>query len=193
MKVVELTIRIDENTSSYPGDPGPKIEQISKLGSQSWNMKRFSFNSHFATHIDAPAHMVEGGKSLDKLPPETFAGEGVVLDACNPDLSLVKEGDIVFFCACEEETEYYEDKLVISLEVANELVKKKVKLVGFDLPGPDYPPFELHKLFFSHDIPMVENLTNLKKLTNTRCTLIALPLYVKDSDGSPCRALAMLD
>ena len=108
--------------------------------------------------------------------------------------TLVKEGDIVFFCTCnEDEPEYYEDKLAISKEVAQNLVEKKIKMVGFDLPGPDFPPYELHNLFFKHNIPIVENLVNLKQITNKRCQLFALPLFIKDSDGAPCRAIAVFD
>ncbi len=194
MKLVELSVRIDENTSVYPGDPKPKIERTETLETVGWNVKRFTFNSHFATHIDAPYHMLKDGKKLDGLPLETFAGAGVILDACKPKLSLVKEGDIVFFCTCNEvEQEYYEDKLAITKETAQALVNKKIKMVGFDLPGPDFPPYELHTLFFKNNIPIVENLVNLKKLINTRCKLFALPLFIRDSDGAPCRAIAVLD
>lgn len=194
MRIVELSIRIDENTPVYPGDPKPIIERTSKLEDMGWNVRRFTFNSHFATHIDAPYHMLKEGKKLDELPIETFAGQGVILDACDPKLSLVKGGDIVFFCTCrEEKQEYYEDKLAISKEVAQALIDKKIKMVGFDLPGPDFPPYELHNLFFKNSIPIVENLVNLKKLINKRCRLFALPLFIKDSDGAPCRAIAVLD
>jgi kynurenine formamidase len=194
MKVVELTIRIDENTPVYPGDPKPVIESTGTFEDLGWNARRFTFNSHFATHIDAPYHMLKDGKKLDELPLETFAGAGVVLDACNPKISLVKKGDIVFFCTCnEKEQEYYEDKLAITKETAQAIIDKKIRMVGFDLPGPDFPPYELHHLFFGNNIPIVENLVNLKKLINKRCSLFALPIFLKDSDGAPCRAIAVLD
>jgi kynurenine formamidase len=194
MKIVELSVRIDENTPVYPGDAKPKIERAGKFEDLGWNVKRFTFNSHFATHIDAPYHMLKDGKKLDELPLETFAGPGVILDASKPKLSLVKEGDIVFFCTCNnEEQEFYEDKFAIPKDVAQKLIDKKIRMVGFDLPGPDFPPYELHNLFFKNNIPIAENLVNLKSLINTRCKLYALPLFIRDSDGAPCRAIAILD
>ena len=193
MKVIDLSMIIDENTPVYPGDPKPVIERFGSYEELGWNLKRFTFNSHFATHIDAPYHMLKDGKKLDELPVETFIGPGVVLDASNPDLSLVKEGDIVFFCTCNiKKQEYYEDRLVITKETAEFLIKKGIKMVGFDVPDPDYPPYELHRLFFKNNIPIVENLMNLHSIINKRCILSALPLYIRDSDGAPCRAVAVL-
>jgi kynurenine formamidase len=40
---------------------------------------------------------------------------------------------------------------------------------------------------------VVEYLTNLDQIGAPRCTFIALPLPVEGADGSPVRAVAMVD
>src|SRR6202167_6595782 len=35
---------------------------------------------HAGSHVDAPEHMVKGGKQLHELPIETFAGDAVIAD-----------------------------------------------------------------------------------------------------------------
>jgi kynurenine formamidase len=190
MKVIDLTMHISEDTPVYSGDPKPRIEQLTTFSKHGWNSKMLSFTSHFGTHMDAPFHMLEKGKKLDEFPPETFFGEGIVLDSKNPDLDAVKEGDIIFFYSSSKND--YVGEPTLSMELARELVRKKVKMVGLDSFGPDVPPYEIHKLFFSNDILLVENLINLKEIVGKRCTFYVFPLKIKDADGAPCRAIAIL-
>ena len=111
-------------------------------------------------------------------------------------LDRVKEGDIVFFLTPHSdkvyENYYFTSNPVLTQKTAQELVDKKIKMVGFDSPTPDNDPYTLHKLFFRHDILIVENLVNLKKFAGKRFQCIVLPLKIKDGDGAPCRVIGML-
>ncbi len=62
MRIIDLSILIDERTPVYPGDPKQDIKQIATIEKEGWNEKRITFNSHFSTHIDAPFHMLKDGK-----------------------------------------------------------------------------------------------------------------------------------
>ena len=77
--IIDLTMPIDERTPSFPGEVSQKIEQVATIENNGWNVKRLCINSHFSTHIDAPVHMIEGGKSLSDYPMDKFIGEAVVL------------------------------------------------------------------------------------------------------------------
>ncbi len=71
-RIVDLTMPINKDTPNYPGDPLPKIRDIATIKSSGWNEKRISFNTHFATHIEAPYHMLEEGKKLSDYSVEIF-------------------------------------------------------------------------------------------------------------------------
>jgi kynurenine formamidase len=190
MKVFDLTMLISPDTPVFPGDPKPEIEQLTNFSEDGWNSKKLSFPSHFGTHIDAPYHMTEDGKKLEQFPPESFFGTGVVLNAKAPDLELVEKGDIVFFFTDPKKEFVGEPSL--SIETTQALVRKKVKMIGLDSSSPDVSPFHVHKILFENNILLVENLVNLRQLLGKRCTFYVLPLKIKDSDGAPCRAIAII-
>jgi kynurenine formamidase len=185
MTVIDLTMSLDE-AHAYPGEPEPGMSGLATLDKEGWNSTQLTLTSHSGTHIDAPYHLLPEGKRLGDFPLETFMGEGIVLDirSGEPDLSNVKEGDIVLFCAGEDG--------ILDESTALSLIEKKVKMVGVDSPSPDKPPFTVHKLLLKNDILIVENLFNLERLLGKRCMLYILPLKFGGADGAPCRAVAVL-
>lgn len=40
---------------------------------------------HVGTHMDAPLHMIGGGKKMDEINPERFIGKGVLIDVRGKD------------------------------------------------------------------------------------------------------------
>jgi len=88
------------------------------------------------------------------------------------------------------------------------LVARGVKAVGYDyppdhctrdtLPGPKRrkparAEYTTHASFFARGITVIEYLTNLDAIGAARCRFLALPLRIEGSDGSPVRAIAMVD
>jgi len=202
MKIFDLSMPIDERTPVFPGDPKQEIKQTATIQSNGWNEKRITFNTHFSTHIDAPFHMLEDGKKLNDFPMETFLGDAIVIDARNqqeikPSLDEVKPNDIVFFHTEHTKKAYsedfFKDNPVIPVETAQQLIDKNIKIVGLDSFTPDNEPFETHKLFFKHDILIVENLVNLDKLVGKRFKCTILPLNITDADGAPCRVIGITE
>jgi kynurenine formamidase len=93
------------------------------------------------------------------------------------------------------------------LSGAEWLVARGVKAVGYDYP-PDFcirtstfePGVKLapedhvtHYVFFPRGITVIEYLTNLDGIGVPRCQFMALPLKIEGSDGSPVRAIALVD
>lgn len=87
------------------------------------------------------------------------------------------------------------------------LIRRKAKAVGYDYP-PDYsiqtmifePEKRLsredhttHHAFFPAGIAVVEYLTNLDQIGAPRCRFFALPLPIEGADGSPVRAIAIVE
>ena len=67
-----------------------------------------------------------------------------------------------------------------------------VKIIGLDSFTPDKEPFETHKLLFTKNICIVENLVNLKQLVGKKFECTILPLKLANADGAPCRVVAKL-
>lgn len=155
--------------------------------------------THVGTHIDAPAHMLARGKSLDQFPLERFSGRGVYIKIeGNFDLEGVRtvpltKDDIVLFDTGMSNT-YYESRYFheyppLTEVIANYLVEREVKMVGVDMCSVDYSPFPVHKILLEHEILIIENLTNLSKLQGKNFTIHAFPLPLQ-LDASPTRVLA---
>jgi len=199
MAIIDLTLSITDKLPVFPGDKSPSIEPAATIANQGWNALRYSFGTHFATHIDAPFHMLEDGKKLTDFPPEAFLGEAIVIDVrgqaiIQDQLENVREGDFVFFHTGHIHNifgNYFEGNPVISPETAQLLVNKKVRIVGLDSFTPDGAPYNEHKLFFSNDILIVENLVGLETLTKERFEVIIAPLKIDNADGAPCRVFAL--
>lgn len=201
MKIVDLSVPIDDRTPVYPGDPKQEIKQIAHFDEQGWNEHRLTFNTHFSTHIDAPYHMIKDGKKLNEYPLDKLIGEGVVLDVREGfDLdvlndSRIKKDSIVLLWTGQTKklySGYFEGAAFIPKEFAEKLVKLKVKAICLDSFSPDEPPFEVHKILLKHDILIVENLTNMDKLED-KFRIFILPLKLENTDGAPCRVIALLD
>jgi len=204
MKVVDLTHPISENTPVYPGDPMVQIKTSSEIGKDGYADHLVSFGTHVGTHMDAPAHMIPGGKKLGQFPIEKFVGSGTLIDVSkkkqidNTSISNVKirEGDIVLFYTGWDskylDSQYFTEYPLLTESLARELVTKKVKIVGTDTCSPDKAPFSVHKILLGNEILIIENLTNLQKLTNKNFIVYALPL-ASNLDGAQTRAIAVYE
>lgn len=202
MEIFDLTMPIDERTPVIPGDLRQEIKQVATVSQDGYSKKRFSFDSHFSTHIDAPYHMLENGKKLTDYPIETFVGDAVVIDVCgqamiDDPLDQVRPRDIVFFFTGHSDKayqkDYFETSPVLSPAVAQKLIDKKVKIVGIDSWSPDRAPYEIHKMLFPAEIMILENVINLAPLNGKRFQCFIAPLKIQDGDGAPCRVIGVIE
>ncbi len=201
MTFIDLTVRLNEDTPVYPGDPKTKIVPAGVLENDGYADHFISIGTHVGTHIDAPAHMVAGGATLEKIPVSQFVGRGRYIKVQNKEFRLqdleaasIQSGDIVLFHTGLAESYdkpeiYFEDYPAIPESVAKYLIDKKISMVGMDMCSPDHPDFPIHKLLLGNGILIIENLTNLGKLANIEFTVYALPLNL-EVDGSPARVIA---
>jgi len=200
--IIDLTVKLDDNTPVYPGDPKPVFKAASQFETVGYEDYLIFVGNHVGTHIDAPSHMIKGGKTLDKININTFFGNGICVNT-GKDINLEKfkqssisDGDIILIRTDMSEVyfekEYYEEYPAIPKDVAAYLVEKKVKMVGVDMGSVDYEPFPVHKMFLQNEILIIENLTNLKALKSKEFKVFALPLNLT-IDGSPARVIAEID
>lgn len=201
MTFIDLSVPLTEKTPVYPGDPVTKIEQAGVLETSGYEDHYVSVGTHVGTHIDAPAHMIKGGKTLNQVELDRFIGRGVYIKV-DKEITLDKvktvdigDGDIVLFHTgmsdVYHQKEYYDNYPAISETVANYLVSKRVKMVGVDMCSVDHEPFPVHKIFLGNGALIIENLTNLSQLDGKKFKVYALPISLQ-IDGAPARVIAEL-
>lgn len=197
-----MSVLINNDTPVYPGDLKTKITQEGSLERDGYQDHYVSIGTHAGTHIDAPSHMIAGGKNIDQLSLDNFCGKGVYVNV-GKEISLekikevdIREGDIVLLHTGMSEVyhkpEYYDTYPDISEEIARYLVDKKIKIIGVDMCSIDHEPFPAHKIFLKNRILIIENLTNLEKLSGKEFRVYAFPLKL-ELDGSPMRVVAKIN
>lgn len=200
----DLTHTFTPNMPVYPGDPSPQLKQCAFLAKDGFNDFQISTGMHVGTHMDGPLHMLANGQPLYALPPERFFGKGRLIDARNQqtinatllhDKQILK-GDIILvmtgFYKKFGTPEYYKSYPEISEEFAQKMVDLGVSIVGIDTPSLDRAPFAIHKLLLSHEILIIENLTNLEHLLEAKnVNITALPAKFQ-TESAPVRVVANL-
>jgi kynurenine formamidase len=196
--IIDLSVELNENTPAYPGDPKIGLRQSAAYTSEGYLGHSIELGTHTGTHIDAPAHMIEGGPTLGGLSLETFTGVGKLVKGFSKeaiDAAGISAGDSVLFDTGTSERyydpSYFTDYPVMTEGIADYLVEKGAKMVGVDTCSvDDAEGFPVHKKLLAAGIPIIENLTNLAALQGKTFQLVAMPLKV-NLDGAPIRAFAV--
>jgi kynurenine formamidase len=207
--VLDLTHTIAEGMPVYPGTEPPTLRQANTVEKDGFAEKLVSMYSHTGTHIDAPAHMLASGPTLDRMGVDHFVGKAVVIDVAGQAMiekafleaqaCLLEGCDFALFHTGWSEywgqNSYFSDFPVLSLEAARWLSCRGLKGVGFDAISVDpvgSTDFANHFVFFQSGMISVENLTNLGPLVAKTFLFACLPLKLEEADGSPVRAVAIL-
>jgi len=81
MILYDLSHVIREGMPLYPGDPPPRVRRLSSIDEgAALTTSTLELPCHVGTHVDAPAHFLEGGRMLSDYTVEAFGGPAVVLD-----------------------------------------------------------------------------------------------------------------
>jgi len=87
MPIWDVTLPLSDETPLYPGDPPFLLDMYRRLADGAGsNNSRLSMGSHNGTHIDAPLHFIDGGGSVDLIPPEALVGPCAVVNCGQADL-----------------------------------------------------------------------------------------------------------
>ena len=176
MKIIDLSQSLSDGMDVYPGDPEVHIKQIHSLDKEGWRLRYLQFSSHIGTHADAFAHMDETGQTIDNVPIERYIGETrvVALGQSFPqNIGLAfKEGKLALSLF-----EKIQSALPLFVVVGN-----KAEL-----------DVELERKLLQSGILTITDLINMDALpTDKSFTFYGVPLKIKDGDGSPIRAFAIV-
>lgn len=212
MKTVDLTRVIAPDMPVFPGDGAPVFRAAGEYERDGFRETALTLTTHTGTHIDAPAHVIPGGATLDRLPVSRFCGRAAVLDCEGPGAGGLVTMETVRRCPAAEEAEfilirtgweklwgraeYFGDYPVLDEAAARWLTATRKKGVGLDVMSLDPirdATLNLHHIVLGGGVLVIENLCNLARLPGGLFTFCAFPLNIADADGSPVRAVAVLD
>ncbi|MDD5758863.1 MAG: cyclase family protein [Desulfobulbaceae bacterium] len=208
MQIIDLTHPISPDISIFPGDEAPIITDTATIANCGYQTKQLTLSSHTGTHIDAPAHLISGAKTLDQFPAHHFVGRALVLNCLDiaGEISLShlerhiagqKAEFILLLTGWDRhwQTEAYCHNFpVLSIEAAKWLAALELKGVGIDclsIDHPDSTELANHHRFLEKEIVIIENLTNLACMPSTISQLYCLPLLISASDAAPARVIAV--
>ena len=206
MPIYDITVPIRPGMPVYEGDPDVDIQAWSALAKgDSANVSFLHFGAHTGTHVDAPAHFIEGARKIDALSLEMLIGPARVVRV--PD--DVDEIDCDFLAGCDlDQVErvlfhtrnsnfwsegFRKDFTHLLPEAAQRLVEMGIKLVGTDYLSIEKfhsGHHRTHLTLLSNDVVIVEGL-NLGDVAAGDYELICLPLKIADGagDGAPARVV----
>ncbi|MDE2399528.1 MAG: cyclase family protein [Patescibacteria group bacterium] len=204
MKIIDISLPLNNQTPIYPENVPLSVSMHHAMPKYSTQLSAITFGSHTGTHIDAPAHCLVGGLTLDQIPLETLIGPCRVLDfsqnqsECVTQEMLqsknVKKGERVLLKtknSIRGFKEFYKDFVYLDGDGADYLAGLGVLLVGIDSlsikksGGPDSRP---HTALLSKNIPIIEGL-NMSTVIEGEYKLICLPLNFTGIEGAPARAV----
>ena len=163
----------------YSGDIRPEYVRVRSFSNgDDSNATEFRMNAHNATHIDAPYHRFDDGKTVDKLSLDACFGECEVISYENKERIANTDSKRILFSNCE----------CIDEATARTLVNKGVVFVGGE--GLSIGNCEVHNILLGADIVVLEG-ARLSAVPEGKYLLSAAPINLGGSDGAPCRALLM--
>ena len=210
MKFIDLTHPLVHGQQTFPSDPKLSIIPHGTVETMKYNISQISMASHQGTHLDAMFHFIEDGRTIDRMPLEWFYGPACVLripkkpreeitvaDFEPFEQLLTPDARIIYETGWHREfgrPHFFTDFPSLTQEAARYLVARKIRLLGMDTPTPSRDWYEVHHILLElpAEVVIVESLARLDQLPD-RFTFIGFPLLFQGRDGSPIRAVGLIE
>lgn len=213
MKIIDISLPINNKTVVYPNNPAVQIETVAKIPENSSQLSKITFGSHTATHIDAPSHTIQDGENIETYSLENFIGPAKVFDFSylNPGELIkvsdfekaaenlsVEAGDRILVKTSNSNrgfAEFYDDFVALDGDCADWLAEKNIALFGIDylsIKQRGSSDNRAHNSLLNKKIPIVEGL-NLKEVSAGKYQLFCPPLKLDGLDGAPARAVLVIN
>lgn len=177
----------------YPGDPSPERNVVMSIkNGDIINLTAFSMCAHNGTHVDAPYHFFENGRTIDKTDLDKFVGYAYVCEHSGDITADDAESILKAAEACDERSSQrilVKGDAVLTEDGAKVFAEAGIKLFGNESQtvGPHDAPMAVHLIMLSAEIVLLEGI-RLSEVPAGKYLLHAAPLNLSGADGSPCRA-----
>ena len=220
--IIDLTHTLEDNIPSFDLNCGfvqeIKSDYSDCTGEVKFRINQLKIENGIGTHVDAPAHCIPGGLSIEKLAFENLVVPCVVIDVSKSvherysvsvediktfeiEYGEITEGQFVMIRTGWEmywnDKEKYHNNYIfpsISKEASLYLLERGIAGIGIDTLSPDRPEdgYPVHKAILSSGKYIVENAANLQDLPIVGSFIVILPLKIKDATEAPVRLIGLI-
>jgi arylformamidase len=210
VRVVDLSHHYEDGMPIFPGLTDPSFTPIARVEQDGYAMSEYHLLNHIGTHVDAPAHQIAGGDTLDDIALERLVTDAVTIDVSRrppgaigadelaPELDRVRSGDIVFLYSDNGRNwgseAYWTGWSYPDADAARALIERGISAIGFDGPSADpvdSTTYDLHRVWLGAGRMIIENVTNLERLPR-RVQVVVAPMKVREANGAPARIFAFV-
>lgn len=207
MKIFDISLTLSPDLPIWPGDVPFELEQVESMDAGAdANVSRLSAGVHIGTHVDAPHHFVNDGRTVEQLSLDVLVGPCYVIQLPDGVESITTEAldrlsfpentrRILFGTSNSRfwsrgETKFQEDFVAVTEDGAEWLVGHGIQLVGVDYlsvaPYRDSTP--THRVLLQAGVIVLEGL-DLSAVPRGFYDLYCLPLKLLGAEGAPARAI----
>jgi len=186
MKLYDITQELFAS-EVYPGDVPPTYERILMIKEGApCNLTILNMCAHNGTHLDAPYHFYDEGKTIEQLDLSKCIGNCTVVDFdTQPNGEQIQR-----ILENSEKRLLIKGTAVVTLEIAKLFTQYHMELIGVEgqSVGPVDAPMEVHLELLGKEVVLLEGL-RLNQVPEGNYLLSAAPIKMGGSDGAPCRAV----
>ncbi len=190
MKIIDITQPVFSGVT-FPGDPKPESQRVKKISEGSdYNLTVFKMCAHNGTHVDAPCHFIDGGRTIDEMPIDIYVGDCYV--ARHDGRVTARDAEEIMKsarAAGAADRILISGDAVVSPEAAEVFRDAGIRLIGNESQsvgaGAETKP--VHVTLLGAGITLLEGI-RLAGVEDGKYFLSCAPLKLEGSDGCPVRA-----
>lgn len=219
-QLIDLTHTLTPDIPGWDGDCcfrlKTAVDYADCLAPNLFRVQKIECKAGVGTHIDAPAHCIPGGKTIDALLLDTLMAPCVVIKVTGAEEDfvlkpkhiegfekshgLIPKGSFVIVHTGWDrfwgEPKKYRNDLrfpSISEDSALLLLQRGVIGIGIDTLSPDAlgKDFPVHRVMLSAEKIIVENVANAGSLPETGSTIMIMPMKIGQGTEAPVRLSAI--
>ena len=215
MTLYDISMRLHPGMLGWPSGGSPEQSWEERLDrGQVSNASSWRLSSHAGTHVDAPAHFIQGGALLSEVPLDLFVGPCTVVEVADeferihcgvveslalarPDARGAKPdlARLIFKTSNSRRRigrNAFDPSFVAFMpDAAKALVGLGVRLLGIDYLSVDLfgnDSYPAHRALLGAGVAILECL-DLRAVAPGRYQLACLPLRLEGSEAAPARAI----
>lgn len=205
MKIYDITAEISDNLPRYNKKDVVEVKKILQLkNGDTCNLSAISMSLHTGTHADMPYHFFDSATATHNTMLEYFYGQAKLfrLNITSSQITKedllplnINEGDIILLDVGQspymQNPILKKDYIVPTAQAAEYLVEKKIRTLGLDYLSADAyggSTYPVHEILLGNNIAILEGLV-LENIPQGEYIISALPLKIKNGEGSPVRAI----
>jgi arylformamidase len=207
MRILDISVPVSSELPVWPGDPRVVLEQFRAISKGNTSTdSRLACSVHSGTHVDAPAHFIENGPTVEQLELDVLIGKASVVELLNADIitpesleaqTIPAETRRLLFKTknsalwSDPGHQFNPDFVALTSAAADWIVRKGIRLVGIDYLSvqifKDKEPLT-HRILLEAGVVILEGI-NLQNVRPGIYQLICLPMKLDGIEGAPARAV----